>query len=274
MVDFSIELITRRETTLKLALDSIANQTYGSFEIVCANSSDDSNVSKILEDYSVRHKEVGPVRHLMGRDLAHGLSQGKYSMIMDSTRILKPEALETLEPYIADYGMVAIKEGSAGKGFWVRQADRYRSSSERNVGDEMIVGDVKSFVLPRLYKRELLNTVFSSLRSIIPRDVFESIGYGEHHLIFQEAVESNASFYHYKAEDLLLHFEDTSVSSIYRKYKSYGKDQKILKGLTQYKAGSLNSHRRNMNLTQLRDNAICLPLISIRTLAFIVGMLS
>ena len=131
MSDFSIEIITRGEKSLSCSLESIRSQTYNSYEIVCANSSLDSSIIKILDDYSVKHLEVAAVRHLRGREMSHSISAGKYSLIMDSTRLLNPNALDLLRNYIQRYEMVAIKEGSIGTGFWANQAKIYKDTSEK-----------------------------------------------------------------------------------------------------------------------------------------------
>ena len=96
MVDFSIEIITRGEKSLKDSLESMRRQSYDSFEIVCANSSSEPWVSKVLEDYSVNHVEVGAMKHLRAREVSHSLSKGRYSLIMDSTRLLESNSIEII----------------------------------------------------------------------------------------------------------------------------------------------------------------------------------
>lgn len=273
MSHFSIEIITRGEKSLRDSLDSIIKQTYNSFEIVCANSSSDLSISKILDDYSVKHVEVGTARHLRGREISHSLSRGTYSLIMDSTRLLEPNALEILIKYIEKYDIVAIKEGSTGSGFWANQAKIYKNFSERNTKSQRIIEKIPSYVLPRLYKSSLLSNVFDSLRQKISDKLFDSIGYGEHHIMFQEAVSMTDSFFYYKDNELIKHFEDESMRSIYRKYKGYGKDQIILKALPEYNASHLYTHARKLNAIQLIGNMVCVPLISLRTISFLIGML-
>ena len=273
MPNFSIEIITRGEKSLRDSLESIIRQTDNSFEIVCANSSLTPSVSKILDDYSVKHNEVGPVKHLRGRELSHSLSSGKYSLIMDSTRLIEPNALEALTKYIEKYDMVAIKEGSIGSGFWANQAKIYKNISERSIKTEMVREKIPSYILPRLYRSNLLGDIFKSLRQKIPNELFDSIGYGEHHIIFQEAISMTDSFFYYRDNELIKHYEDCSVRTIYRKYKGYGKDQLILKALPGYNARRLTTHRRKLNMTQFKGNIVCLPIISLRTVSFLVGML-
>ena len=273
MTDFSIEIITRGEKSLNDSLDSIAKQSYNSFEIVCANSSSDPSVAKILNNHSVRHLEVGPVRHLRGRELAHSLSSGKFCLIMDSTRLLEPNALEVLNIYIEQYDMVAIREGSIGEGFWVNQARVYKNISEKNIDSNVIREKIPSYILPRLYRNDILTNIFFSLKQKIPDKLFNSIGYGEHHIIFQEALSMTQSFYYYRDNALIKHYEDPSLGSIYRKYRNYGMDQIILRDLPDYHASHLSSHSRKLNRSQIMGNIICLPLISVRTISFLVGIL-
>lgn len=272
MSEFSIEIITRGESTLKDTLNSILGQSYNSFEIVCANSSSDPSITKVLDDYSVKHIEVGQVKHLRGRELSHSLSRGKFSLIMDSTRLLEPDALSVLEMYIKKFDLVAIKEGSIGSGFWVNQAKIYKSLSEKNAQTEIIKKKIPSYILPRLYKSDVLTKTFLSLRQKIPDKLFDSIGYGEHHLIFQEALSFTESFFYYKDTELIKHYEDSSIRSIYRKYKSYGKDQIKLSILPHYSASHLLAHTRRVTIRQFIGNIFCLPLISVRTFSFIIGM--
>ena len=274
MVDFSIEIITQGEKSLKNSLESIVRQSYDSFEIVCANSSSLSSISKILDDYSVKHIEVGSIRHLRGREVSHSLSNGKYSLMMDSTRLLEYSTLEILREYIKNFDMIAIKEGSIGSGFWVKQAKIYKSISENNAHFDKIIEKIPSYILPRLYKSDLLGKVFNSLRQKISNDLFNSIGYGEHHIIFQEAISITNSFFYYKDTELVLHYEDHSTASIYRKYRNYGKDQKILNKISQYNASNLASHVRSLSMNQVLGNLVCIPLISLRSISFLVGMLS
>lgn len=273
MKDFSIEMITRGEKTLQNSLNSIMKQSYNSLEIVCANSSSDPSTVKILDDYSVKHLEVGPVKHLRGRELAHSLSDSKFSLIMDSTRILDPNALEILKGYIEEYNMVAIKEDSLGEGFWVNQARIYKSMSERNINSDAVMEKIPSYILPRLYKSDNLTKIFFNLRYKIPNELFNSIGYGEHHIIFQEALSISRSFYYYKEHDLIKHYEDSSLTSIYRKYRNYGMDQANLRALSGYNASHLLTHLRKFNMSQIIGNIISLPLITVRTVSFLIGML-
>ena len=57
-------------------------------------------------------------------------AEGDLSLILDSTRPLRIDALEILLNY-KNYDMVIIKEESLGDGFWVNQAKLLKEISER-----------------------------------------------------------------------------------------------------------------------------------------------
>ena len=185
MVDFSIEIIARGEKSLKDSLESIVRQSHDSFEIVCANSSSEPMISKILEDYSVKNVEVGNMKHLRGGKVSHSLSNSKYSLMMDSTRFMEYNALDILKQYIESFEMVAIIEGFNGSGFWVTQARIYKNMSEKNTQSDKMEEKTPSYILSRLYKSDPLSKLFNSLKEKLPDNLFDSIGYGEQHVIFR-----------------------------------------------------------------------------------------
>jgi len=82
------------------------------------------------------------------------------------------------------------------------------------------------------------------------------------------------SFFYYKNDELIKHYEDDSIMSIYRKYRTYGKDQTILKAIPLYNASRLGSHMRKISMNQFIGNMLCSPLISVRSISFLIGMLS
>ena len=82
------------------------------------------------------------------------------------------------------------------------------------------------------------------------------------------------SFFYYKNDELIKHYEDDSIMSIYRKYRTYSKDQIILKEIPLYNASRLSSHMRKISMNQFIGNMRCSPLISLRSISFLIGMLS
>ena len=128
----SIELISKGESSLQSVLESIKNQTFKDYEIVCADSSNDNNVKTLLLKYNCKVIELpNNSGHLVARYYAHKYTSGERSLILDSTRPLKNNALEILHKYYYNHDMVIIREDSLGHGFWVSQAKLLKEISEK-----------------------------------------------------------------------------------------------------------------------------------------------
>lgn len=272
MPEIGIELITRGEQSLGKVLTSLSKQTFTSYEVVCVNSSLDPKTSQLLQEYSVKEIAISPeTRHLKARYLAHTNSSGRYRLLLDSTRPLEENALETLVSKYEKFPAVCIREGSIGHGFWVNQADRLRFMSE-NLFLETVEQNV-AYILPRYYYSEVLDRSFETLRKNIDDDLFDRISYGEHHLIY-EAAALKKNEITMTDEILLKHFEDSSAKSIFRKYMWYGKSQKTLNKLNlDTKAKSFRSHVRPYSSSMIIPSMITIPIRSLRVFAFLLGYL-
>lgn len=273
MHEIGIELITRGEKSLQNVLISLADQKFNNFEITCVNSSSDQKTSDLLNEFGVNEIVVNPeTRHLKARYLAHMNSSGRYRFLLDSTRPLEENALKVLVDKYGNFPAVCIREGSIGHGFWVSQADRLRLLSEKLFLDT--VEQNVAYILPRFYHAEILDRSFQALRKSINDDIFNSISYGEHHLIYETAaLKSNEITM--TDEILLKHFEDSSAKAIFKKYRWYGKSQKTLNKLNlDTNAKKLRSHRRPYSFSMIIPSMTTLPIRSLRVFAFLLGYLT
>ena len=275
MVAFSIELITRGEKTTKAVIESALRQTMDSYEIVCFNSSSDSSTAKMLDDYGIEHIDGNPnVKALEARYRANSLSDGEFSLLLDSTRPLSPDALEKMQTYASEsIDMLAFREESIGNGFWINQVRLYKELTENEQNVKTFSERRASFILPRLYRQNIIKQAFSNLKTLIPWDVFRKVSYGEHHIIFEESLKLSSRVSFVGNEALIFHYEDPSFFSIWRKYYYYGSTQKVLKNLQTYNASKLASHRRVVRVKDLSHEIQCLPIILVRTIPFVLGML-
>ena len=262
----SIELISKGEPSLKNVLESIKNQSYKDYEIICANSSNDINVKNLLLKYNCKVIDI-PVnsRHLIARYTAHKYAKGDKSLILDSTRPLKNNALEILYKNYYNYDMVILREDSLGHGFWVNQAKLLKDISEMQ--SKRLSNETLAFLLPRFYNSDLLSEAFNNIIKDTGK-LFNEISYGEHHIIFDECkkLSNNIGITN---EILLSHYDDSSLKKIIKKYYWYGKSQKILKQLSASAASNLSTHiRKNVNL-KMRLKTI--PINATRGIPFILG---
>ena len=271
---FSIEIITRGEKTTEAVLKSIFDQTFQSFEVVCANSSSNKEVQKVLDQYSIRLVDTDPTYGTLGaRYEANLVSSGRYSILLDSTRLLIPEALETIKDVMGGNDMLAIREGSIGNGFWFDQIKRHKELSESPRNVQKFLNGKASFIIPRIYRRNVIREAFKHLREAIPSRYFYTIRHGDHQLIFEESSRYGTNISFYDENPLILHFEDTELSSISKKYYYYGRSQKLIHDMKGYNVSTIMSYRRSVSFRDLGKELLCLPIISVQSASFLFGLL-
>lgn len=262
----SIELISKGEIQLKETLESIRDQCFEDIEIVCADSSDNKDIKPLLKEFDCRIIEL-PLGtfHLKARYLAHINSRGDFCLLLDSTRPLKKNALLTLKREYSSYDMTIIKEDSKGNGFWVEQARKLTDISVSQFN--RIYSETLPFLLPRFYRREILDRSFSNIKET-KKSIFDRISYGEHHLIFEEARKLSKNI-GLTNEKLISHYEDDSLLKILKKYHWYGKSQRTLDLISQSETKSLSKHvRRNV---PFRKRLGTIPISTARIMPFILG---
>lgn len=262
----SIQLISKGEPSLSDVLESIKNQTYKNYEIICANSSNNITVKNLLLSYNCKVIDL-PVNshHLVARYTAHKYAKGDKSLLLDSTRPLKNNALEVLSKKYYNFNMVILKEDSLGRGFWVNQAKLLKYISEMQ--SNRLNKESLAFLLPRFYNSELLSEAFNNIIKKTGK-LFDEISYGEHHIIFDECkkLSNNISVTN---ETLLSHYEDSSFKKIIKKYYWYGKSQRTLKSLGGTAASKLSTHIRRNVCLKMRVRTI--PISAARSIPFILG---
>ncbi len=269
MVKVSIELITKGEDTLKIVLESIKSQTFKNFEIICANSSEKIETSRLLRTYNVKEIKAINAKHLLGRYLSNSIAEGEYRLILDSTRPLESNALEILVSKYLKYSAVCIKEGSIGNTFWINQANKLKILSEKSFNK--LQPKKVAYILPRFYYGKVLDNAFKFLKNNIDNELFNEISYGEHHLIYEAAKLDDKEII-LTDEILIKHYEDKSVASIIKKYKWYGKSQKTLNKINfNNNAKKMKSHVRPLMFNIYEIETI--PIRFVRICAFLYGYL-
>ncbi|MCL4480404.1 MAG: hypothetical protein M1113_02840, partial [Candidatus Thermoplasmatota archaeon] len=185
--------------------------------------------------------------------------------LLDSTRPLKNETLSSLMKKYSKYDMTIIKEDSIGTGFWAEQARKLADISASQFS--RLETETLAFLLPRFYKKEVLDFSFSNIREIT-KSVFDKISYGEHHLIFEEARKFSRNI-GLTDESLISHFEDDSLLKIFRKYHWYGKSQRVLKLIENSETKYFIRHARRK--IPLLERISTIPISTARILPFLVG---
>ena len=130
-----------------------------------------------------------------------------------------------------------------------------------------LITEILAFLLPRFYRREILDFSFSTIKEIT-KSAFDKISYSEHHLIFEEARKFSRNI-GLTDESLISHFEDDSLLKIFRKHHWYGKSQKILNLLESSETKYFFRYARRKNPLYKRIGII--PISTARMLPFLPG---
>lgn len=262
----SIQLISNGESHLTETLESIRKQDFNDYEIVCTDSSGRRDVEKLLGEYGCRTILMPEHTNILNaRYQSHIHSRGDWCLLLDSTRPLKENALDILMERYSNYDMTIIKEDSLGSGFWVKQAKKLADISISQCN--RLSTETLAFLLPRFYKRSVLDFSFSAVREIA-KDTFNRISYGDHQLIFEGARGLSRDI-GFTEERLILHFEDDSLARILRKYHRYGVSQRTLNLIGTSESKHFFSHaRKNIPIIKRIDT---LPISIARTVPFLFG---
>lgn len=259
----SVEIPVVSGIYLKAVLESLRMQTNQQYEVVIVNSSVQPAIGDMIQSYDVKEVKL-QTGLLNARFVAHQTSIGERELFLDETRVLKKNALETLEKLQSD--MVIVAEREAGKSIWSRLTDIDR----RIVIQSCRPSDLspsRTILLPRYFRRTILNQTFESLRQKLSNEIFLRIINGDHSLIYKEAYGFSKSLEIIK-EPLIIHCGDDSLRKIVTKYYRYGKSDKIRI------ASALNSPQlRPKRSRPIQYTFLLIPLIVARSGAYLAGLL-
>jgi len=108
--------------TLGDCLQSIADQTYDSIELIVVDNNSKDNTKEVAAKFTKHVFNIGPERSAQ-RNYGVSIAKGDYVAIIDSDMELKPEVISACVARVnADpaIGGVVIPEESFGKGFWAQ----------------------------------------------------------------------------------------------------------------------------------------------------------
>lgn len=266
----SIEIISMGEKTLETVLKSIKSQRYNDYEIICVDPSTEKRHLEMMQESGVKVVTVTPETKLLKkRFLAHQHSKGDFSLVLDSTKPLEPNALETLVKYGSEYDMICLAEGVIGKGFWATQA-RYAKTLSTKLSDYSISNSL-NLVIPRFYRSDILTKSFEYIMKNVGEKKFSQICGREDFLIFESALKYNRNVGVTK-EILLNHYIETKLQSIVRKYHRHGRCAKYLKSLQMdTKVNKFETYLKWINKENLRLRLMSLPINLVRGLSFTIG---
>jgi glycosyltransferase involved in cell wall biosynthesis len=271
MSSISVIVPTVGEKTLEAVLASIEKQTFRDFEVVVVDSSGDRRIAELVRRYGFKAiQTTRDVGLLKARCLASRQSRGRFVLLLDATKMLKPHALFILNELGKKYDMVAIFEGRSGQGTWTALArlDKEVSTSETNVYRH---GELADFLIPRFYKKELLDYSLRKLESKLPEAVFSRVLWPEDRLIFLQARQVSNSV-GLSSSRLITHIGDDTFCSVVKKYHRYGKSYRELRRFNEFSdLIKLGSRQRLIAECSYAERIGLISLYITRSISFLLG---
>ena len=259
----SIEIPVIWGTHLVEVLASIRNQSFGDYEVIIIDSSNSAKTVEIANDFGARIFR-GPKSLLEARCAGHKTSKGDRELFLDETRLLAKGALERLNQMTED--MIVIGESEVGNGIWIRLANLDKQISMNYNLDKL--NPEFGFILPRLFKRDVLERSFRTLMEKLGPEIFSKVINKDHQLIYREAYNCSTSV-GIIPDPLIFHFGDESLTKIAKKYYRYGKSDRI-RHYTPY-LKSLSMRKRKRTIPTMRDKILLVPLYSARGISYALG---
>lgn len=260
----SICIPVRTGGHIKELLDSIFNSTYNDFEVIISNATSDNAISEIIKEYNVKEIIVPTSTGLfMGRNIPHRQASGEYELMLDETRIISRDLLEQLNNL--KYDMVAIGEQEVVESHWT-----YLANIDKESIYEISEPKFNGYVLPRYFKKRILDSAFESIENKLPNDILNRVIYDDHQIVSYESFKISKNIYYLK-DKLIKHYGDNSLNDIIKKYHRYGHSSRVLIGTPYEFVFKYRSHKRsNVNVkTKIKT----LPLFLARGVPFLIGRL-
>ena len=259
----SIQISVTSGNNLRHVLQSIKNQNYSNCEIIIINSGSNRSVSKLSKEFSaVEIKEKCNL--LRSRYLGHKYCTGKYELILDETRFISLGTLAAIAN--SANNMLILPEIQIGKGF-INHLDSIDKKLLNVSGYQK--DPTLSLLIPRVYKRDILDKAFTFLKSRLSEEVFNSIVAKDDRLIFYSAQVISHSYPQKSMTGKIYHLADTNLLKEIKKYARYGKTSRFLRH-TEFRYMTRLFDKRRGEIESLKDFRVFL-LYALRGVSFLYG---
>ena len=219
----SVIVLTKDSSqTLGRCLKSVRNQSYLDIELIVVDSQSTDDTINIAQKYSA--KIVNTDWKLLGaRYLGFDQSNGEYILYLDSDQLLYADTVERSVTSIDSYDMLCLLEESyEAKSLLQKLIDADRKLV--NSLPDLHIDPLRGVMIPRLYKRILLDMVFKR----IDLDNIHNIVFFDDSIIYYEAysISSKVGI----VNRAIMHIDTSSIFDFCRKSYWYGKTtQQLLK---------------------------------------------
>ena len=256
----SIEFSVVSGKCLKELLNSLRIQRDQDFEVIIVNSN--SEFSDMIREFGA--KEIfKKTCKLEARALAHKEAKGDFELLLEETRLLSENALDSLHK-LNNIDMAIIHELELGNHL-VNRLNRFDSE---NAFKLISAGSDKLYLLPRYFRREVLSQSIISLYNKIPSSIIPKIVANDLEMIYIESFQQFNKVIKVE-EPLILKYGEKSFCESFKKYYRYGKTSRELSKTEYYKL--LDYQHRTRPIPNLKSVLPLLLLYAIRGTAFFSG---
>ena len=261
-MDLSIAVSATSSNDLEKCLRSVSRQGVSNIDVIVNNATDSPVISQIVMKYKYREIKL-KTNILLSRYITVKETTGDYVLIMDDTRRLADGFINALSDHNIE-PVTAIAEYQEGVGPY---ANLLRSVSGMDIDSRKLNPERIRYILPRLYRRDVVMNALSRIRSKLPADLFASLEALDLELIYYEAfaITRKTGFI---TEPHIIHKEVSYLKDIKKMFK-YGKSTRLLRKTTYKDMGNLGGRFRFANTLGNQIDGFILMLI--RGLPFFLG---
>ncbi len=200
------------EKSLETCLSAVLSSSYENLELIVVDSYSQDRTREIAEGFGAK-VILTDWRLLGARYLGFKESKGSFILLLDSDQVLARDAIERAVALFQEFDMLCLGERSYRPHNWVQKlfdADRIISHSLNEFHP------VKGEVLPRFFKRWILEKVFEE----IPEDLLRTVIHFDHALIYYQAYKLSRKVG--LIPNTIYHMEMESFSEVWRKSLRFG----------------------------------------------------
>ena len=256
----SIELSVVSGRYLDELLESLRAQEFQGYELIIVNSNPECTDK--IRDFGAKEifRSTGK---LEARKIAHEVSKGEFELLLEETRFLRPDALQNLNN-LGNVEMAIINEFEVGN----KLINRINRADARLGFEGWEKGTGTLFVLPRYFRRDVLDFALGAAYAKIPSNIVSKIVASDLEIIYYEAFKKYRNILKVK-ENLIYKYGERSFRESFRKYFRYGQTQRVLQGTVYDDLLALGMRRRR--IVSLRYIPVVLAIYSVRGTAFFIG---
>ncbi len=261
---FSINISSVNPDSLFKCLTSIKESiNHYNIEIIINNAIESKEISGIVNEFGfteIRKK----TNILRSRILMAEKSQGETIVILDDTRIVNRDFIMSLEKFDHEIGF--IKEEQIGTGIYAQLARLHDDIIANNTSLDPVK---KRYVLPRVYRRDLLYHSIDSIESNLSPKVIDEMKALDLEILYLEASKTSRDF-GWVQGGILYHDVGDIYTEIKKMYK-YGKSTKRLKNTPYAAIGDAGGRMRSLD--EIKTHPSVLLYLAVRAFPFFLGYL-